>query len=293
MKILTFDIEEWYIEKMYRGDQDWKYYAYDDRLDQLLRTLDNFEQHATFFCLGELVNHFPHVVRKIARHGHEIGCHSLAHKWVNKQTPEEFRADTARALDLLRQATGQPVESFRAPAFSIGEDNKWAFEILAELGVRNDASIFPGSRDFGGFPSFPDGGSPCRVVHNGVSINEFPIALGDIPIIHKKIAYSGGGYFRMLPISYVKEMIDKSDYTMCYFHIADIVDIKSKLMTRKEFERYFQTPGTLKNRLMRYIKSNIGRSRASLGLLELVIDYEFRCVAEAAAKSSEFPEITI
>lgn len=293
MKILSFDIEEWYIEKMFRGGEQWKYDAYDSMLGRLLDTLDAHAQRGTFFCLGALVEHFPDVVKRIAARGHEIGCHSLAHKWINKQTPAEFRDETMRAVSLLRDAIGQPVESFRAPAFSIGESNKWAFDILDECGIRNDASIFPGARDFGGFPSFPDGGKPCRVSHDGHVINEFPITLGELPLVGKKIAYSGGGYFRLLPLGFVKSTMRKSDYTMCYFHIADLVDFKSKMMTAEEFERYFKQPGTLKNRLLRYAKSNVGRKRAFRGLDSLLGEFRFKTVAEAAAQADTFGEISV
>ena len=36
---------------------------------------------------------------------------------------------------------------------SIGEENLWVFDILAENGITTDSSIFPSKRDFGGFPS--------------------------------------------------------------------------------------------------------------------------------------------
>lgn len=293
MNILSFDIEEWYIEKMFRGGARWKYDAYDAMLERLLDTLDAHNQKATFFCLGALIEHFPGVVRRIADRGHEIGCHSYAHKWVNQQTREQFLEDTHRATDSLRQATGQPVESYRAPAFSIGKDNIWAFDVLAECGIRNDASIFPGIRDFGGFPSFPDEGKPCRVMHDGNVINEFPITLCQLPVLDKKIAYSGGGYFRLLPTLFVKSQMRSAAYTMCYFHIADLVDFKSKLMSKDEFEKYFKTAGTLKNRLSRYVKSNVGRRRAFRGLESLLDEFSFLTVAEAANDADNFSEVKI
>lgn len=51
-------------------------------------------------------------------------------------TPYEFREDTYAAISMLENVVGQKVVSFRAPAFSIGEGNKWAFEILAESGIQ-------------------------------------------------------------------------------------------------------------------------------------------------------------
>lgn len=293
MNILSFDIEEWFIEKVYKGDEEWKYRAYDDMLFRLLDTLDCHSLKATFFCLGALVEQFPYVVKKIAQRGHEIGCHSRNHRWVNKMTPNEFRSDITDAIAALEDCTGQKIESFRAPAFSIGEGNKWAFEVLAESGIKNDASVFPGMRDFGGFPSFEGGEKPCKVIYNGCQINEFPITMGTIPIINKKIAYSGGGYFRLMPMGFVKDQMNKAEYVMCYFHIADLVDFKSKLMTKEEYERYFKEPGTAKNRYLRYIKSNLGRKRAFKGLGVLLDDYKFMTVREAANYAESFPKVVL
>lgn len=293
MNILSFDIEEWYIEKVFKGGEQRKYDAYDEMLDRILEMLENHSTKATFFCLGALVEHFPYVVRKIAEHGHEIGCHSLNHRWVNKMTREEFLKDTDTAVKALEDCSGKKVRSFRAPAFSIGESNKWAFEVLAECGIENDASVFPGMRDFGGFPSFKEGSRPSKVIYNKKKITEFPITMGRLPVVGKSIAYSGGGYFRLLPLNFVRSQMDKSEYVMCYFHIADLLDFKSKMMTKDEYERYFKEAGSLKNRLSRYVKSNIGRKRAFSGLSTLVKSYDFITVEEASRNSKAFPEIVI
>lgn len=41
MRVLSFDIEEWYIEKHFKGARKEKYYQYDKLLDWILNTLDN------------------------------------------------------------------------------------------------------------------------------------------------------------------------------------------------------------------------------------------------------------
>ena len=274
MNILTFDIEEWVLEKDHLGDRKERYAEYDRILEHILELLDANHQTATFFCLGKLASDFPHVIRKIAAHGHEIGSHSHAHKWVNKMTSEEFKEDTLTSIKSLEDLTGKKVESFRAPAFSIGETNKWAIEILAECGIKNDASIFPGVRDFGGFPSF-NKQHPCKIEYNGAVINEFPIPIYRLPIFGKELAYSGGGYFRLLPISFVKKRINASNYNMCYFHIGDLLTEKSKMMTRKEYEDYFKEAGTLKNRCVRYLKTNIGKGKSMKNLESLLSSFNF------------------
>lgn len=292
MNILTFDIEDWYLDRKYFGANPSTEAIYYNILYRILDLLDSQNTKATFFCLGGLCEEFPDVIKSIFNRGHEVGCHSYVHQWVNKMDPKEFRQDTRNAIDALEQLIGTKVISYRAPAFSIGESNKWAFEILRELGIQNDASIFPGMRDFGGFPNFIGGGSPCRINHNGVILNEFPITMTKLPFVGKEIAYSGGGYFRMLPINFVKSRMAKATYNMCYFHISDLLPFKTNMLTRENFERYFQEPGSLKNRYLRYLKANFRRKYAFAGLAEIVRDFKFTSVTEAAS-STALPIIEI
>ena len=135
MNILTFDIEEWYIYQQERHAE------FDRYLDAILNKLDERQVKATFFCVGEMGRLFPQVIQKIHGRGHEVGCHSNTHTWLNKMTEADCREDTHCAVDSLEQCIGEKVKSYRAPAFSIGESNKWAFEILAENGIERDASV--------------------------------------------------------------------------------------------------------------------------------------------------------
>lgn len=285
MNILTFDIEEWSIEKEFRGGCRERYVEFDQMLDCILELLSVRGIKATFFCLGKIALDFPEVIKKIDAGGHEIGSHSHAHKWINKMTPDEFREDTRRVVFAIEDLIGKKVKSFRAPAFSVGESNKWAFEILAEYGIENDASIFPGSRDFGGFPDFTEQ-QPCIVEYNGLCINEFPIPLCNLPLLNKRIAYSGGGYFRLLPFDFVKKQMNKSTYNMCYFHIKDLLTERQKLLSKAEYEDYFKEPGTFKNRYLRYFKTSVGRRNALKNLEKLLDSFMFLSVEEYCQQKS-------
>lgn len=279
MNILTFDIEEWSIEKEYYGGNKERYAEFDYLLDFILDLLSDCDIKATFFCLGKIAFDFPEVIKKIDAEGHEIGSHSHSHRWINKMALNEFREDTRSAVFAIEDLIGKKVTSFRAPAFSIGESNKWAFEVLAEHGIENDASIFPGSRDFGGFPDFTEQ-RPCVIDYNGIYINEYPIPLCTLPLLNKKIAYSGGGYFRLFPLGFVKKQMKKSAYNMCYFHIRDLLTEKYKLMSKAEYEGYFKERGTLKNRYLRYFKTNVGRGNALKNLEKLLGSFKFQSIAE-------------
>lgn len=278
MKILSFDIEEWYIEKQFNGNHSERYREFDNYLCSILDILDHCNVKATFFCLGKVATDFPYVVKAIASRGHEIGCHSNEHLWLTKMTPAQLRADTHDALAALQDVIGEKVVSYRAPAFSIGEGNKWALEILAEEGIEKDASIFPAKRDFGGFASFPTS-KPVIIASGDLSIKEFPICLTSV--MGKQFAFSGGGYFRFFPYSFINSRINSNNYGMTYFHIDDLMYKKGRLMTRSEYENYFREDGSLKNRVLRYLKSNVGTKGAFDKMYSLIRNNAFINLKEA------------
>lgn len=279
MNILSFDTEEWFIQKHFGRNSSEKYRQYDEILDWILASLDEKELKATFFCVGQLAVEFPEVIRRIAAAGHEIGSHSNKHLWVTKMSREEFAEDTRIAVHELENLIGKKVKSFRAPAFSIGKDNDWAFEVLAENGIENDCSVFPASRDFGGFPQFK-ASIPSKVIKNGYELKEFPIC--PATFLSKKLAFSGGGYFRMMPLPLQKHFINNMDYVMFYFHINDLIEEASKFMSKIEYEEYFKEKGSLKNRLTRYVKANLGKGKAKSKLNILLDKYDFLNVQNAS-----------
>lgn len=292
MRILTFDIEEWYLEKAYFGAKVFKYAEYDRFLEELLMKLEENGQKGTFFCVGKMAEDFPKVVRKISDAGHEIGCHSNVHQWLNKMSFEQAMEDTHAAVDALEQCIGQKVWSYRAPAFSIGSENKWAFEVLAANGITRDASVFPISRDFGGFPEFTKI-EPTIIEYNGTNIHEFPIAT--TRILGRDVAYSGGGYFRFFPYGFIEKEMKRSQYSMTYFHLGDLNPVISGVMSKEDYERYFGEPGTMRARYLRYLKTNLGVKGSKKKLLRLLDEVEFKNIEEANSQVdwSKAPTITL
>ena len=278
MNILTYDIEEWYAEEIVYGDRKEKYPEYDHYLGQVLDTLDEKEVKGTFFCVGGLVPKYDYVIKRIAERGHEIGCHSNHHHFLNKMSYEEVLADTKEAVDAIEQLIGRKVQSYRAPAFSIGESNKWVFDILAECGIERDASVFPAARDFGGFSNFPSE-MPCIINNGGHTIKEFPICMANV--LNKRVAYSGGGYFRFFPLMFILNQMSKSKYAMAYFHIGDLIPESKSVMTREEYESYFKEKGSLINRYKRFIKANLGKKGAFDKMVSLIGKQPFISLEEA------------
>ena len=120
------------------------------RLDVGLRSLlDILSEHdalATFFVLGWIADRHPELVRDISARGHEVASHGSDHRLVTTLTKMEFRESVRTSKSSLENIIGRPIVGYRAPNFSIGRGDEWAFEILFEEGYRYDSSIFPGRR---------------------------------------------------------------------------------------------------------------------------------------------------
>lgn len=220
MRILTFDIEDWYCHDCESGDKEWasKEVRIYEGVDRILDSLAERDQKATFFVLGWLAEHHPQVIRKIANAGHHIGCHTYQHELLTRLNRRGMYEDVYRAKSEIEKVIGIAIDAFRAPAFSITEKNIFALDVLAELGFKYDCSMFPAARDYGGMPTYGIG-EPRTIDHDGYLFKEFPINPADI--LGRKVVFSGGGYFRLFPYWLVKTLTEHQEYTMTYFHPSD------------------------------------------------------------------------
>jgi len=223
MKILTFDIEDWFnlLDIPATANvADWDLYEprIHNNVDRLLQTISRHGHRATFFCLGWVAEKYPEIIRQIDEAGYEIASHTHTHQLVYEQSPKQFRDDVTRSINVLEQITGKKVTSFRAPGFSITPDTPWAFDTLVELGIEYDSSVFPAARGHGGFADFGTA-RPAVIECQSGTLREFPISLGRL--FGKPLVFSGGGYFRILPYSTIQRLTEKSDYMMTYFHPRD------------------------------------------------------------------------
>lgn len=220
MNILSFDIEEWFHCDFISHKNTWDNYEVRiyKSVDLILQHMADKKLKGTFFILGWIAEKYPEIVKKIFALGHEIAAHSYYHELVHIMTRDEFYDDTRKVLDKIQDITGEKVIIYRAPAFSITEKTLWAFEVLAELGIEYDCSIFPSNHDYGGFPSFGQS-QPAIINVNGIHIKEFPI--NTIKILNKDIVFSGGGFFRLFPYFLIKKWTNASPYVMSYIHPRD------------------------------------------------------------------------
>ncbi len=178
---------------------------------------------ATFFVLGWTAERDPEMVREISEAGHEVAAHSWIHRRVDRITPEEFRDAVRRSKALLEDITGERVLGYRAPSFSIGRGQEWAFDVLLEEGYEYDSSLFP----IHAGPGYGYRGG-ARDPH---WLDRPEGRLGEVPLLTLQVAgrswpAGGGGYLRLLPFQLVTGALRQAEKRQVpgtlYIHPWDI-----------------------------------------------------------------------
>lgn len=89
------------------------------------RVLDILAQHdalATFYMLGSQVEHYPDLAKQVAEAGHELGDHTMQHKYLPKLSRDQIDAELQKSIDHIQQATGQLPQTMRPPYGAIDAD---------------------------------------------------------------------------------------------------------------------------------------------------------------------------
>jgi len=265
MNILTFDIEDWFCHDNYTQDFNWNKYEVriHKGVDLILNDLDEQNQKGIFFCLGWIAENQPSIIQEIHKRGHQIGCHSYQHQLATRLNKDEFFEDTMKAQKLLEDVIGEKVTIFRAPSFSITNNNLYSLEVLVELGFEIDCSILSMSRECGGIPNYGIA-EPAFINYKGIKLKEFPIS--NFSFLGRGVIFSGGGYFRILPYSLIKSFTNKSDYVMSYFHPSDF---------------YPEQPSMKHLSLLRRWKNEVKLDGAFNKFQKYIWDFDFVSVSEA------------
>jgi FemAB-related protein (PEP-CTERM system-associated) len=226
---LSVDVEEYYHAGIFRrGTAAGANGHFESRvqlsLDDLLELFSAHSVKATFFVLGEIAAHHPGAIRSIAAAGHEVACHGDGHEDIYRLSPREFRQDLRQAKQRIEDAIGTGVIGYRAPNFSIGRAQSWAYQILLEEGFRYDSSTYPIVHDRYGHHGAPR--FPFEIWRDGSErLVEFPI--GTVRVLGWNMPIGGGGYFRLAPFSMTRMGISRVNATehrpvMFYLHPWEI-----------------------------------------------------------------------
>nr|WP_314632557.1 XrtA system polysaccharide deacetylase [uncultured Janthinobacterium sp.] len=196
---LTIDVEDYFQVSAFaphidRADWPRLECRVEANIERILLLLERRRIHATFFTLGWIAKRYPAMLRRVAQAGHEVASHGYGHLRASEQSPAQFAEDVRRSKAILEQLTGQAVLGYRAPSFSIGAANLWAFDILQQAGYRYSSSIYPIRHDHYGMPASPRFAWRPRGPHGML---ELPVST--VRLRGRNWPAGGGGYFRLLP----------------------------------------------------------------------------------------------
>ncbi|MBK8578754.1 MAG: DUF3473 domain-containing protein [Candidatus Accumulibacter sp.] len=189
-------------------------------VERILLMLEEMHTRATFFTLGWIAERYPHLVRRIVDGGHELASHGYGHQRASDLNATEFSTDVSTAKKLLEDISGHQVIGYRAPSFSIGEGNLWAFDCLERAGYRYSSSIYPIRHDHYGMPDAPRFSHQVRP-----GLLELPVTTARF--FNRNWPASGGGYFRLLPYALSRWLLQKvntrdQQAAIFYFHPWEI-----------------------------------------------------------------------
>jgi len=181
--------------------------------------LDTHNFKCTFFTVGDIARAYPDLIQEIVSRGHEIGCHTNTHIALDKMSEDDFKKDITANIDSLVKAGASNIKGFRAPYFSLTENEQWAYPILKDLGFSYSSSVYPAKNPFYGWESF---GQDIKQIDT--DFIEIPMTVASYGPI--KAAFAGGVYFRVLPKFLIKQSFKsyyKNDKPLLgYFHPYDI-----------------------------------------------------------------------
>ena len=226
--MLTIDVEDWFhlygvglqyqFKKAKLDKRPWETFTghMEANTRWILDVLDEHKVTGTFFVLGWAAEKCPSLVKEIHKRGHEMGSHSYYHQLIYNLSPDEFRNDLHRSVDIIQQLTGSKVYGFRASAASITD---WSIDIILQEGLIYDSSLYTVSyHDVYGKLTNVDKTKAIEQLKNGL----WEVKFSSLKIGRLMIPWSGGGYFRLYPFPIykmgVRNIIRKYGTYLLYVH---------------------------------------------------------------------------
>jgi polysaccharide deacetylase family protein (PEP-CTERM system associated) len=199
----TVDFEDWYQGLEIHKVDTW--HKFESRIERncqkILEILKAHDVRATFFVLGYLAEKYPDLIKMIHGLGHEVGSHGFSHSQVFRLTPEQFSREISRTNDAVFKAIGKSPIGFRAPIFSIIKESYWAFDVLAQNGIRYDSSIYPTFNYRYGLVK-ANRFRHEMMTESNQKIVEIPVATASF--MNMNLPVGGGAYFRAWPYAVTK-----------------------------------------------------------------------------------------
>ena len=279
---ISIDVEDYFQVSAFehtidRKDWDQLEHRVSANVTQIIQLLKSADVKATFFVLGWVAERYPEIVKSIIEHGHELASHGYGHQRVSDLSRVEFKQDLIYAKEILENLSGVEIKGYRAPSYSIGKDNIWALEVLAETGHQYSSSIYPIQHDHYGYPDAP------RFAFKDTNTGLIEIPISTMKFMNRLFPAGGGGFFRFYPYQITRKIIQRvnkldNQPTIFYFHPWEIDPGQPR-----------QENAPLKSRFRHYLNLHKTEDR----LTSLLQDFTWGRVDEVFIDNSDLPEYTL
>ena len=222
MNILGIDFEEWYHPELIKDHvkNDQKIPKIFKGIDIILDLLNKHNISATFFVVGEILQHDPELIDKIISNDHEIAFHTMHHDRIDSPN---FSNKFDDELKEFQKLTNDKSKGFRAPTFSLNEKSSFIIKMLEKYNYIYDSSIMPAKTSMYGNPNAEK--KPYKITSENLENNsengklwEFPLMV--TKLLGKQIPAAGGFYLRTLPLYMIKNAIknyEKEHMPACFY----------------------------------------------------------------------------
>ena len=114
-------------------------YGPETGLPRILKILDKYDIHATFFIPGFTANQYPDKVKEIFDKGHEIGNHGWSHTYPdNLPSYEAEWKEDEDCGNLVKSITGVKPAGYRSPAWEFGKNT---IDIMKKMGFKYSSNM--------------------------------------------------------------------------------------------------------------------------------------------------------
>ncbi|MEW5734592.1 MAG: polysaccharide deacetylase family protein [Thermodesulfobacteriota bacterium] len=205
--LLTFDLEDWFQVENLRpriARSRWPFIPSRVQvgttaiLDLLEHVGEEREDpvRATFFVLGDIARKNPGLVREIARRGHEVASHGMTHRLCGGLSGKELYTELSESRKLLEDLTGEKVDGFRAPSFTVSGR---VLAFAEQAGFCYDAS-YNSFAAHGRYGRLDLSRCPMAGAAREISPGFFEIEVTNLSFGKTVLPWGGGAYFRLMPL---------------------------------------------------------------------------------------------
>jgi peptidoglycan/xylan/chitin deacetylase (PgdA/CDA1 family) len=232
---------------------------------RLLNIFGDYNVKATFFVVGDLINEYRELVKKISKK-YEISSHGLSHKNLKTIKVKELEQEIIKSKKLV-ESLGIKCHGFRSP-FHVPPPN--LAKLLKEKKYIYDASVcrsyYPGRYNMRSVPNHPYFASEKNLRKKGNFILEFPVSSFSIFKLPFGLSFLKA-FHPFYPLKQIK------NNSLFYLHSYELNDYK------------ISENSTLTRFLM-----NRNKDKAEI-LLRRLLGGEFKFISCLDFIKSEYPEL--